>query len=111
MGGPSQMGQTIKRVWKRSDTEIQSNELMSIWDSGNIRFERAIGLKEVAWAVLDRNETEDGFEETLVENPLYCTPANFTWKEVVPFEAQKNGFLIPGWSVTWVPANSENSRR
>jgi hypothetical protein len=102
---------TIQRVWTRDDTVRSLKDIMHYWDSGGIRYERFITdnkENEKVWTVVSRSETPTGFVETLVEAHLYSTPANFTWKETVPFELMKgkeeNGFRIPGWSVTWTPA-------
>ena len=108
---------TIQRVWTRDDTVHSLKDMMHYWDSGNIRYERFITDNkedEKVWTVINRSETPTGFVETLVEAQPYSSPANFTWKETVPFELMKgkggngkeeNGFRIPGWSITWTPAN------
>ena len=95
---------SIKRVWAKDDTDRIFNETMYIWDSGSLRYER-MNEKETVWTVLEREETPTGFVEILVEIPLYNTPTGSTWKEAISYEPLgKNGFRIPGWSVTWAPA-------
>jgi hypothetical protein len=95
---------SIKRVWVKATTDKVLNDTMYIWDSGSLRYER-MNEKETVWNVLEREETPTGFVETLVEVPLYNTPIGSTWKETISCEPLgKNGFRIPGWSVTWAPA-------
>ena len=108
----------MRRIWQKLDLElelentasIEYNATMQIWDSGSIRCERiftnahAQTGREVTWKVIERRETETGFEEILEVLPSYITPTKLVWTEVIRINESSNaGFTTPGWSVSCTP--------
>jgi hypothetical protein len=88
----------LQRIWTKTNKPINAIDILQVWDSGSMRYER-IGNREVCWKVVDRSETETGFIETLIELPAHEVPSGSVWKEESPVAVEKTGFHIPGWSV------------
>ena len=97
----------IRRIWKRiipAFAQVYDSKI-TIWDSGDIRYERHSDGREMAWKIIDRLETESGFEELLHVLPLHMTPTRFVWSETILVNDNSNGFTLPGWSVTVIDKN------
>ena len=92
----------VQRIWTRLDSTLNINtsdsKTLQIWDSGSSRYER-LSETEVFWKVIERDITDSGFTETLLELSLHLTPTDFTWKEESPVRIFKTGFEIPGWKI------------
>jgi hypothetical protein len=94
----------VQRIWlelevKESQTSTYT-DVLDIWDSGNLRYERFSNGEEYAWEIVKREHSNNGFTETLKEVPLYKCPFNIAWRETYPLITNSQGFQIPGWSVT-----------
>ena len=92
-----------KRIWIKNNTAMRATtDTLTVWDSGDMRYERLTKGQEHSWKIIDRQMTDTGFIEILEELPLHETPSSITWKESGPVILEKNGFQIPGWSVKYV---------
>ena len=95
----------VQRTWIRG-VEISNESQLSrytdvidIWDSGNLRYERVSNGEDYSWEVVKREFNDTGFTEVLKEFPLYKCPLNLVWQESYPLVLNNQGFEIPGWSV------------
>jgi hypothetical protein len=99
----------VKRTWiktqNKSDLDsLKGSDQIEIWDGGSVRYERLDGVDR-SWEVLERIPlTAESFIEILKELPAWRTPATVMSYEQVPILSGKNGFQIPGWTVTECPA-------
>jgi hypothetical protein len=98
----------LKRIWTKNTIAMRpTKDTLSIWDAGDIRYERASNGQEHSWKVVDRQITDTGFIEVLEELQLYETPTNIVWKEVLPVILEKGGFQIPEWSVKYIVSGAQ----
>jgi hypothetical protein len=94
----------VQRKWlglaAENDSQIATyTDVIDVWDSGNIRYERFSNGDDYSWEVIKRELNDDGFTEILKEAPLYKCPFNIVWQESYPALLNSQGFKIPGWSV------------
>jgi hypothetical protein len=94
----------VQRIWlgvELKESQISTyTDVLDIWDSGSLRYERLSNGEEHAWEIIKREHSNNGFTETLKEIPLYKCPFNIAWQETYPLIINSKGFQIPGWSVT-----------
>lgn len=76
-----------------------TNDILTVWDSGDMRYERLSNGQEHSWKIIDRQLTDTGLIEILEERPLHETPSKIIWKDAMPVIIERGGFQIPGWVV------------
>jgi hypothetical protein len=89
----------IQRIWTSSTEGKTGSDIVHVWDSGALRFERWPDGSETSWKVISRKKTATGFIETLEALDLWVVPVNPVWKESLPVTLHRTGFSIPGWNV------------
>jgi len=101
----------VHRLWTRSQqarsqqarSESQTpvyKDVLDVWDSGNLRYERTLNGQDMSWEVVNRTLTDTGFMEVLKELPAYKVPFNIAWQETIPVNINNQGFSMAGWEVT-----------
>lgn len=94
------MSNYTKRIWIKNNTAMKlANDTLTVWDSGDMRYERLSNGQEHSWKLIDRQMTDTGFIEILEERPLHDTPSKIVWKDTMPVILERGGFQIPGWVV------------
>ena len=89
----------MKRIWIKNNNAMKlANDTLTVWDSGDMRYERLSNGQEYSWKIIDRKLTDTGFIEILEERPLHETPTK-VWKDAMPVILERGGFQIPGWVV------------
>jgi hypothetical protein len=90
----------VKRTWSKNSQISEHNELLDTWDTGSHIFERWPNGDESYWRVISREETNDGFTETLERMPLWQMPAQIVHRAQMPVtQISGSHFQMGSWKV------------
>ena len=94
------MSRIVKRVWSKKSQVSKFTSSLDVWDSGSHIYERWPNGNDVYWRVISREESENGFTETLEKMPSWQTPGPVLRREQIPLQQlSPSKFQLGSWSV------------